>query len=121
MIRQTGVDAVMVGRGALGNPWLFAAIAAALDGGETAPPSPAERRAVITEHLAGLVDLQMRHLKHRHMTRPAAERRATLYFRPHLLNYLHGMDGWTRVRRQLNTMCSVAQVEDALDAVLGEA
>lgn len=39
MVRQHGADGVMVGRGALGNPWLFAEIAQALRAGEAPPAS----------------------------------------------------------------------------------
>jgi nifR3 family TIM-barrel protein len=50
---ETGCDAVMIGRGALGNPFLFAAIAAN-EQGEPAPVSPsiAERRAAFVRHTA---------------------------------------------------------------------
>ncbi len=49
---ETGCDAVMIGRGALGNPWLFADIRAWLRG-ETPPgaPSLAERRQVFLRHV----------------------------------------------------------------------
>jgi nifR3 family TIM-barrel protein len=53
MRRETGCDAVMIGRGAIGNPWLFAAIRAHLRG-EPAPPPPdrRERLRVFMQHLA---------------------------------------------------------------------
>ena len=47
LIEQTGCDAVMVGRGALGNPWLFEEIRAALTG-KTPPPPPDLRRRMRT-------------------------------------------------------------------------
>jgi nifR3 family TIM-barrel protein len=58
MIAETGCDSVMVGRAAMGNPWIFAALkrevaAPAAGAGGSAPlppPSPAERRALILRH-----------------------------------------------------------------------
>ena len=53
----TGCDAVMIGRGALGNPWIFGEIAHYLRTGKTpAPPSPAEVGAVLLEHIDALHD-----------------------------------------------------------------
>ncbi len=50
---ETGVDAVMIGRGAIGNPWIFRDARALLDTGETPdPPSWEERVSVVAEHLA---------------------------------------------------------------------
>ncbi len=49
---ETGCDAVMIGRGALGNPWLFRDIRAWLRGeAPLGPPSLAERRAVFLRHV----------------------------------------------------------------------
>lgn len=51
MFEETGCDAVMIGRAAQGNPWLFAQVAHTLYGGEALPdPSLAERVAVAIEH-----------------------------------------------------------------------
>jgi nifR3 family TIM-barrel protein len=38
MLRQTGCDGVVVGRGCLGRPWLFGELCAAFDGAAPAPP-----------------------------------------------------------------------------------
>ena len=48
----SGCDGVMLGRGALGNPWIYRRVEAALHA-ESAPPAPtwAERKAVVLEHL----------------------------------------------------------------------
>ena len=50
MLCETGVDGVMIGRAAQGNPWLFRQIHCQDGTG----PGPEERRAVILEHLAQL-------------------------------------------------------------------
>jgi tRNA-dihydrouridine synthase B len=55
VLDATGAAAVMVGRAAQGNPWIFREIAHYLaTGSELAPPSTAEVRAVLTEHLEAL-------------------------------------------------------------------
>lgn len=52
VLRETGADAVMVGRAALGRPWLFRAMLEHLEGRPaTGAPEAAEIRAVILEHL----------------------------------------------------------------------
>ena len=56
MMRATGCDAVIVGRGCLGRPWLFAELAAAFDGREPAPPPDLGRvAAVLDDHARRLV------------------------------------------------------------------
>lgn len=52
MLERTGADGVMVGRGALGNPWLFAELRAYLTGRQSpAPPSVTERLSTYLRHL----------------------------------------------------------------------
>ncbi|HYE95491.1 MAG TPA: tRNA dihydrouridine synthase DusB [Rubricoccaceae bacterium] len=52
MFEATGVDAVMIGRGAIGNPWIFRDTKAFLETGEVPPPpSWEERVAVVAEHV----------------------------------------------------------------------
>lgn len=52
MFDVTGVDAVMIGRGAIGNPWIFRDAKAYLETGETPPPPTWEERvSVVAEHL----------------------------------------------------------------------
>jgi nifR3 family TIM-barrel protein len=51
MKQETGCDAVMIGRGAMGNPWFFRSLAALETGAEDpGPPSLAERRRVWRRH-----------------------------------------------------------------------
>ncbi len=52
MFEETGVDAVMIGRGAIGNPWIFKRAKALIENGVVLPgPSWAERISVVEEHL----------------------------------------------------------------------
>ncbi len=52
MFRDTGCDAVMIGRGAVGNPWLFRQVDRYLRAGEVLPdPEWAEVRALYAEHM----------------------------------------------------------------------
>ena len=58
MIEATGCDGVMLARGALGNPWIYREVQAALTGGELpAPPSIADRAAVLADHFTYLREL----------------------------------------------------------------
>jgi len=58
VLARTGADGLMIGRAAFGRPWLFREIEHFLATGETlAPPSAAEVRAVVAEHLEGLYAL----------------------------------------------------------------
>ena len=57
LLEQTGCDAVMIGRGALGSPWLFAEVKAAL-AGEPLPPRPGlrQRMAVMCRQLYSMCE-----------------------------------------------------------------
>jgi len=56
MMRTTGCDGVIVGRGCLGRPWLFRELAEVFDGGQpTAPPNLGAIAAIMTDHARRLV------------------------------------------------------------------
>jgi tRNA-dihydrouridine synthase B len=58
MVDATGCDAVMIGRGAFGSPWLFRDVEWALRGGEPLPPPPlAEQRDMALWHHARTMDI----------------------------------------------------------------
>ncbi|TDB37019.1 MAG: tRNA dihydrouridine synthase DusB [Actinobacteria bacterium] len=89
MLTRTGVDAVMVARGAQGNPWIFAAARALIDRGERLePPSAFERIDVALEHAAALVAFA------------GEERFARM--RKHVGWYISGVPGATYVRARVN-------------------
>jgi tRNA-dihydrouridine synthase B len=57
VLADTGADALMIGRAALGRPWLFAEIRAALEPGlEFEAPGTEEMYALLSEHLTALHD-----------------------------------------------------------------
>lgn len=70
MLAQTGVDGLMIGRGADGNPWIFRELAAVLRGKERpAAPSLQERLAQAAEHLDMLIDYKGEHISVKEMRR----------------------------------------------------
>jgi len=54
---HTGCAAVMIGRGAIGNPWLFSEISARLGSREYSPPRPRERAKVLLRHVRQEVEM----------------------------------------------------------------
>lgn len=90
MLEYTGCDAVMIGRGALGNPWIFREINAYLkDGTILARPTHIEIREMMLKHLESLVELKGEHT-------------AVLEMRSHGPWYLKGMDHASSLRKQLS-------------------
>ncbi len=102
LLTEYGCDAVMVGRAALGNPWIFAALGAALRGEPFTPPSLAARRAALLRHLARAVEVHGEHLAVRRM-------------RKHLAWYLHGLRGAHRARETIQRLESAAAVAAAIE------
>jgi nifR3 family TIM-barrel protein len=52
VLRETGAAGVMIGRGAIGNPWIFAQILALARGSEARRPTAEERFATVERHVA---------------------------------------------------------------------
>jgi nifR3 family TIM-barrel protein len=74
MFEKTSVDGIAIGRGALGRPWIFTLIHAALDGNPCpSPPSPAEVGRVILELMEGVVVLYGEPMGMRMMRRLASD------------------------------------------------
>jgi nifR3 family TIM-barrel protein len=90
MQRETGCAGVMIGRGAMGYPWVFRQ----LDTGDHREPSRAERWRVVREHLNA------------HVTFVGNELAAVRRFRPHLMCYARGLRGASAFRRE------VTRIED---------
>lgn len=102
MFEETGVDAVMVGRAALGNPWIFREIRFFLETGEyLPPPSWEERLEVMIEHLEMKCSWQ-------------GERTGVLEMRKMYGGYLKGFHGAAKLRNQLMEEQSLAGVVKSL-------
>ncbi len=54
MRKETGCDGVMIGRGAIGNPWIFKQMLLMESGHDAAPPTAEERKGLIMEHFTAL-------------------------------------------------------------------
>jgi tRNA-dihydrouridine synthase B len=108
MFHVTGCDAVMVARGALGNPWVFRELAADLAGRPVPPrPSQDERRETIARHVDRYIESFDEELMCRQI-------------RKHLLWYFRDTPGEKVLRRRLSDLeCRhdvMAAVDDALRA-----
>ena len=101
MLDETGCDAVIVGRAAQGNPWIFREIAAAMQGEEVPPPTPEERMKMAVRHFQLEAQLY-------------GEKLAVLQMRKHIAWYVHGMKGASRFRERINQMNSAEEVLAAL-------
>jgi nifR3 family TIM-barrel protein len=119
MFRETGVDGVMVGRAAVGNPWFFEQARALLGGVAPRLPGTDERRAMVLEHLGRLMAMKQQAAKRRRKRGLPPDQTAVLTFRAHLHRYLAGFPRWPEVRRTLNTMHTEEHVLNALWTVLG--
>lgn len=99
MFDETGVDAVMVGRGAIGNPWIFRDAKRYMETGEVPPPpSWEERLSVVAEHLSLKCDW-------------LGERKGVLEMRRMYSGYFKGFPHASTLRKRL-------MEEDTKDGVL---
>lgn len=104
MMAQTGCDGVVVGRGCLGRPWLFADLAAAFRGAtDRRLPTLGEVASTMRRHAELLGDW-------------LGEERGCTEFRKHVAWYLKGFAVGSAVRSQLGLISSLA----ALDALLAQ-
>ncbi len=114
---ETGVAAIMIGRAALANPWLFTDLR--LDAPATELETPERRRslqdAAFADHLAELLPFRD-HLEktfpNDHVPSPDAY--ACMALHTHLFRYFNGRPGAAALRRQLTT---IRTLKDALDAI----
>ncbi len=98
---ETGCDGVMVGRGAEGNPWIFAELLAAAEGRDYAPPTASERLEVAMEHARGLVAEK-------------GERTGVAESRKHVAWYLRGVRGAAAARNAVMSATTLDEMEGIL-------
>ncbi|MGH3416248.1 MAG: tRNA dihydrouridine synthase DusB [Actinocrinis sp.] len=101
MMAETGADGVVVGRGCLGRPWLFADLAAAFVGGEKVRPKLGEVAAMMHRHAVGLVAMHQSD----HGVRE---------FRKHVAWYLKGFPVGSELRGKLAQASTMPELENLL-------
>jgi nifR3 family TIM-barrel protein len=110
MVRLTGCDGVVIGRGCLGRPWLFGDLVAVFQGREPSPtPLLGEAAAVMVDHA-------------RLLAAHAGEHQAMREFRKHTSWYLTGYPVGGEMRRRFGQVRTLAELEDlvaGLDPTLG--
>ncbi|WP_176724988.1 MULTISPECIES: tRNA dihydrouridine synthase DusB [unclassified Streptomyces] len=108
MMRETGCDGVVVGRGCLGRPWLFGDLVAAFEpGGDRTPAAPDFGQvAVVMRRHAELLGRWI-----------GDEARGVIDFRKHVPWYTKGFAVGSELRRALATASSLAELDDSLGAL----
>lgn len=102
MYKETGVDLVMIGRGACGRPWIFSEIKALLAGREAVPPTTAERMNAMLRQIELMI-------------KDKGEFIAMREARKHVAFYMHGLSGASKLRGQcgkITTMDDIRAIAD---------
>lgn len=108
MLEKTGCDALMIGRGALGNPWIFQRINAYLNECRVlSEPSLTEKMAVMLRHIQKIIEYKgeytgMREARH------------------HAAYYTKGLRGGAKFRAEMGSMESFEQLEEITYRILKE-
>ena len=103
MFEYTGVDAIMIGRGALGNPWLIKQLVTYFDTGIILEkPSYKEIIDMCRKHLNYLLELK-------------SEKISVLEMRSHISWYIKGLPKSTEIKKELFTISDAKGIIDLLD------
>lgn len=105
MIEQTGCDGVMVGRGAMGNPFIFGQIKSLLEGNSYTEPTVEIRLNTAREQLTMLCD-------------EVGEKIGVCEARKHLAWYTKGMRFGTSARSMINTATTLDDINRIIDYLL---
>ena len=108
MMEKTGCDALMIGRGALGNPWLFAQINAYFDECRVLPPPTVTQKMVtMLKHIQKIIEYKGEY---------AAMREA----RHHAAYYTKGMRGGAALRKEISSFEHFEQLEELAFKIVKE-
>jgi nifR3 family TIM-barrel protein len=109
MMERTGCDLVMIGRGALGRPWVFSQINAYLKDGTVIPEPPVDQRmAVMLRHIKLLCKYKGDYIGMREA-------------RKHAAWYMKGIRGASHYRREVGELVSIEQLETLAERVIAGA
>lgn len=105
MMKETECDFVMVGRGALGNPWIFRELEAAWNGREIpARPSGEEKKEMMIRHLEDLAEFK-------------GEYPAVREMRKHVGWYIKGMHNAAALRGKVNQINDIEELKKAIESI----
>ena len=108
MLEKTNADAIMIGRGALGNPWVFSKINAYLDECRVLPePSVTQKMAVMLKHIQKIIEYKCEY---------TAMREA----RHHAAYYTKGMRGGAKLRAEIGKLERFEQLQELSYRILKE-
>ena len=102
--QRYGVDGILIGRGAIGNPWIFEQTKALMRGMEPAEIKVSDRVSVCREHLLASVDFK-------------GERQAVFEMRKHYGAYFRGLFDFKRFRIPLVTATTLNEVLKILNEI----
>ncbi|MHA1566005.1 MAG: tRNA dihydrouridine synthase DusB [Alphaproteobacteria bacterium] len=106
LVRETGCDAVMIGRGAVGRPWIFAEARAALDGKPAPPPlDNRAKRELLEAHLGAMIEHK-------------GEERAAKEIRKFALQMVKGVRRAASARQAIATAPNAARLLEIVAEVL---
>ncbi len=106
MLEQTGCDAVMIGRAALGNPWVFSKINAYLNSIYTMPEPPLSKRLlVMREHVMAMCEIK-------------GEEKGMREARKHVAWYIHGLNQAAYFRKKSGTLKTIYDLDDLIKEIM---
>ena len=101
MMEETGCDGVAIGRAAQGNPWIFEQIRDGMAGKPVRAIPPREKLSVLLRHVRMLADMK-------------GEAVAVREMRRHVVCYVKGMRDAAKLRTKVNSLLTIADLEEAL-------
>lgn len=108
MLEKTNCDAIMVGRGAMGNPWVFQQINAYLSDCVVIPePSLTEKLSVMLKHVEKMIEYK-------------GEYTAMREARHHAAYYTKGLRGGAKFRAEMGSLESFEQLEEITFRIVKE-
>lgn len=108
MLEKTGCDAVMIGRGSFGNPWIFQQVNAYLSECRVIPPpSINEKMAVMLRHISKMIEYK-------------GEYTAMREARHHAAYYTKGLRGGAKFRKEMGSLETFEQLEEIAFRIVKE-
>ena len=107
MARHTGCDGIMIGRGAMGNPWIFEKIKAGFERTPFIEPDPVQKIELALWQLEAMI-------------KERGERLGIAEGKKHMAWYIAGMRGSASARNKIMCSSSLSQLKDILSDLLAE-